>query len=200
MSIITENIPKQGFEIVGEQLGAIIALELNNQVLLKGLNDRLETFYERTSSYDKAEGVMINVMFDGTNFDNSNQASVHAPSIFHVDVYASSPTIRNQRGDGIAAAKIKQYMGMLRYIIGSTKYNTLALPQGTIGGTYVESIQMYDVDNAQDAKNVRMARMSVRIRIYECQPLWEAITLVGNDSQVKLDETEKGFKYIFNNL
>jgi hypothetical protein len=195
MILITESIPRQGFEIVSEQVGAILAVELANQRTLQNLLNNHEVYHERTSPYDKSEDVMINVMFDNVNFEGRTQASAHGPEIINVDVFANSPSRQGERGDGLAALLIKKYAGMCRYILDSTKYNTLLLPQGTVSGVNVESVQMYDIENPQDAKNVRMARLAYRVRINECQQLWGATTLTGNDTGVKLAATDLGYKY-----
>nr|WP_299067171.1 hypothetical protein [uncultured Allomuricauda sp.] len=199
MPVITEEIPKQGFEIVGEQVGAIVAMEIENQRTLKNLSESLGMFYERDSPYDKSEKVMINTRYDGTNFDNRTQSNANAPSTFHIDVYAHSPSKDNQRGDGISVALVKQYLGMIRYIFSSTKYKSLLLPAPTIGRVYIEQIQMYDLEANQDAKNIRMGRLVLMVQLYETQELWEATTLTGNDTGVRLAEADSGYKYELTN-
>lgn len=199
MAIITEEIPKQGFEIVGEQLGAIITMEIANQRFIKNLTESLGMFYERDSPYDKSEGVMINTRYDGTNFDNRTQGNTNAPSIFHIDVYANSPSKQGQRGDGLAVALVKQYLGMIRYILSSTKYKSLLLPAPTIGRVYVDQIQMYDLEANQDAKNIRMGRLVLMVQLYETQELWGASILTGNDTGVRLAEADSGYKYELTN-
>ncbi|WP_147296690.1 hypothetical protein [Flagellimonas nanhaiensis] len=199
MPIITEEIPKQGFEIVGEQIGAILTMELAYQRTLKSLSDNFESFYERKTPYDKSEGVMVSVLYDNTNYDNRTQSNSNGPSTFHIDVYGSSPSKPNERGDGLAAALVKQYLGMIRYILSSTKYKSLLLPPNTIGGTYVDSIQMYDTENNQDAKNIRMGRIAFVVKLYETQALWEATVLTGNVTGVKLEDADSGYKYELTN-
>jgi hypothetical protein len=45
----------------------------------------------------------------------------------------------------------------------------------------------------------RFARISFAVRVQENYNLWSGINLVGNDSVVKMDQTNKGYQYIFNN-
>ena len=197
--LITEPIPKQGFEIVGEQLGAILKIELEGQRTLKNMQDVFDVYSERTSPYDKGEGTMVNVLLDGGEFDVHNPSGQQGKTRFNVDVYAAGRSNPDKRGDAVSIKLVQSYIGMIRYILSSTKYKTLGLPPGTIGGTYVTGHQVYDIDNNQDASYVRMMRLTYEVRIYETQQLWAAVPLLINNTQVKLDDTEKGHLYIIEN-
>jgi len=195
-AIITEIIPKQGFEIVGEQIGAVLALEVANQVALQALANQVGVFHERVTPFDKSEEVMINVQLDSGNYDNHTESNVQEGTIFNIDIYASAASSSGKPGDLESSKLLQKFLGMCRYILQSTKYRTLALPAGTIGGTYVDSFQIYDQPGPNEGKSSRMARLVFRVRIYENQQLWGSTALSGGDTSVKLDLTDKGYKYI----
>ena len=193
--LITEAIPKQNFEACGEQIGAVLTLELDNQKVIQGLTDTIKVYHERGVPYDKAEGVMINVQLDNIKLDNHTEANVHAGTNYVIDVYGGGVSDSGSSGDQNASRKVQKYIGMILYILESTRYNTLGLPAGYIGGTYVDNVQMYEVEGNQDARNVKMGRIVFRVRLFEKQDLWAATLLAGGDTGVKLDLTDKGYKY-----
>lgn len=195
-AIITEIIAKQGFEIVGEQIGAILALEVANQVTLQALTNQVGVFHERITPYDKSEEVMINVQLDSGNYDNHTESNVQEGTLYNVDVFASAPSSTGKAGGLESSKLLLKFLGICRYILQSTKYRTLALPAGTIGGTYVDNFQIYDQLGPNEAKSSRMARLVFRVRIYESQQLWGSTALSGGDTSVKLDLTDQGYKYI----
>ena len=68
MAIITETIPRQGFEIVQNRIGEILLLELTNQKALQGFTSDFGVFLERQEPFDKEEDVMITVMLSGADY------------------------------------------------------------------------------------------------------------------------------------
>ncbi|PXX26277.1 hypothetical protein C7967_11539 [Thalassospira sp. 11-3] len=198
-AIITEIIPQQGFELVGERIGAVLALELANQKALQSLPDGLEVFRERITPYDKSEDVMVNVLLNNITFSNFTESNAEGGTVYYVDIYTTGIASPGKTGGQTAAALLQRYLGMARYILQSTKYKTLDFAPGTIAGTYVENIQIYDIEDNQDAANVKMGRLTFRVRIYEGQNLWEGVDMGPLATMVKLQETEKGYKYELNN-
>ena len=194
MPLITEIIPKQGFEVVGELIGGILTSELDNQKTLQLLTDSIEVRYESTIPYDFSNDILVNVLWDGAKYDNHTPTDMHGENLFFIDVYANAKTTSDKKGDEHAQEKIKKYMGMARYILSSTKYKLLGSSE-CVAGTYVQNMQVFDVENFQDARNVRMARMTFMVRIYEGQQLWQGLTLEGLDTNVKLQNTDDGYKY-----
>ncbi|WP_036384052.1 hypothetical protein [Muricauda sp. MAR_2010_75] len=199
MAIITETIPKQAFEVVGEQIGAILTIELVNQKTLHGLTENMDVYHERTTPYDKSEGVMVNVLLDNATYEGFNPSSSNGPVRFNVDVYGTAKSNQDDKGDKLSQKLVQKIIGWIRYILSHTKHKTLLLPSTTIGGTYVTGFQVYDLENVQDAAYVRMMRLNFEVKVVENQDLWESTQLLGNDTQVKLEETDKGFKYILEN-
>ncbi len=195
--MIDEIIPKQGFEQVGEVIGAVLSLELAVQKTRRSLPEDINCYHERITPYDKGEGLMVNVMFDSAKYDSFTESNAQGPSIFNIDVYATGRSSQYERGGTDASKRVQMYLGMCRYILQSTKYKTLGLEPGFIGGTYVDSMQMYDVQNVQDAASVKMGRLSFSVRIQESQSLWDGVDLINNITQVKLHETDLGYKYLF---
>jgi len=198
-ALITEKIQKQGFELVLEQLGAILFLEISNQIKLNCIDTDFEIFVERQEPYDNSEGVMVNVSLGNINYSNHNESSSEGNEVFNVDIYSNGSASIKESGNDNVRRKIHLFAGWIRYILSSTKYKTLAFAPGTIGGTYLDSIQFEDNYGSQDASFNRFARLQFSARVFECQDMDTGINLEGNDSVIKLCQTDKGYKFIFNN-
>jgi hypothetical protein len=205
MAIITESIPRQGFEIVQNRIGEILLTELTNQKVLQGFTSDFGVFLERQEPFDKSEDVMITVMLAGADYKGYTTKDSQGDTTYIIDVFASGAASSTLQPSLEARDKIFLYVGMIRYILSSGKYLTLGLPPGLIGGKYLESFK-FDIDFSNfgnhsnyDARFIRFARMVFSVRIQENQDLWTGIPLLGNDTLVTLDATNKGFQLVFNN-
>ena len=205
MAIITETIPRQGFEIVQNRIGEILLLELTNQKVLQGFTSDFGVFLERQEPFDKEEDVMITVMLAGADYKGFTQRDSQGDTTYVIDVFASGYGTPTMQPSLVARDKAFLYMGMVRYILASGKYQTLGLPPGVIGGKYVESFK-FDIDFSNfgnhsnyDARYIRYGRLIFSVRIQENQDLWTGIPLLGNNTLVTLDSTNKGFQLVFNN-
>ena len=74
----------------------------------------------------------------------------------------------------------------------------MGLERGLIGGTMVESIQSSNQFNEQDSNSIKFVRITFSARIRESQEMWVGIDLLGNDSNIKLNLTNKGYQLTFN--
>ena len=195
MPLITENIPAQGFEVVRDAIGAILKDEIENQKSLKGICQNTEVFVGRSTPFQHAEVVMINVLFDGFNTSNFHEQGVHETAIYYVDLYVSAKETVQKDGGYNATALRDFYMGMIRYILQDHHYCRLGLLNNGIMGTYVDSLENFEPVNAQDSAFVKMGRLTFRVRINETQSLWEGVLVQDSFTDVKLDLTDKGYKF-----
>lgn len=194
MILIDEVIPKQNFEIVKETIGAVIKTELDSQKILKDLEDNINVFIERASNFAQSEKLMINVLLDSGNFSFSTQSSKEGSTVFFIDIYTSSKEKLDSSGGENSAKKRDLYLGMIMYILQHTKYRTLNLPLGSISGTSVDSYENF-LPTISDAAFVKMARITFSVRINENRKLWEGIDINSIFTDIKLNETEQGYKF-----
>lgn len=205
MALITEIIPAQGFEIVQKRIGEILLTELTNQKNIQGITSDFEVFLEREEPYDKSEDVMITVMLHGSDYSGFTPKDSQGLTSYIIDVFAGGAGTPTEQPSIYSRRKIFQYVGMIRYILSSAKYQNLGLPAGLIGGKYLESIK-FDIDFSNfgnhsnyDGSFIRFARILFTVRIQENQAMWAGIPLLGNDTLVTLDDTNKGFQLKINN-
>jgi hypothetical protein len=196
MSLIAEIIPAQGFEIVRDAIGVILTTELTRQKQLQGFTEDINVFSERITPMDDAEELYINVLLDGATYGSFTEKDTQGRTTYFIDVHTTGKAIRAKAGTSTSVARLHKFVGMCRYILSHTAYKTLNLPLGLIGGTYIESFGVSDPSRKDDSQYSRFARLAFAVRIQENQALWQGINIVGNDAQVKLDLTDKGFQYI----
>lgn len=198
-SIIENIIPRQGFEIVLEKIAVILFEELTRQKSLQTLGDDFGVYIERQTAYDKSEGIVISVGMDGADYVGKNQFDVQGNTTYFIDLYTTGDETLVTTGDDNSRFLTLKWLGMMRSILSSTKYKTLGFQPGLIGGTMVEKIQNQLSYGNGDANFIKFARITFSVRIQENQEMWTSIELQGNDTTIKINETEKGFKLTFNN-
>lgn len=197
---ITSIIPKQNFELVREQVGAILFIELENQKSLQGFSYPINVYSEYSGGMGIEDEVNINVSLSSSNFGGKTQKDSQGNTVFNIDIFSNAKETQNKTGSELSAIKIQKFLGMIRFILSHTDYKTLGFELGFLGGTYFESYEFTDQNYfVQDAANVKMCRITFAVRIQENQTMSPTNVLEGNETNVKLDLTEKGYKYKFIN-
>jgi len=196
---ITEIIQEQGFELITKQLGAIMLLELTNQLELQKCHIDLGVFLERIEPIDKSEDVVVNVSLNSINYDEHNEFEVHGAHTFNLDVYSFGEETIGKTASTDVRIKIQKIVGLVRYILSSTKLKTLGFEPGLISGTYVQSVNFDDTYGKEDGSMARMARVVFLVRAFESQdPDEYNNNFTGNDTVIKIESTDKGYKLTFN--
>lgn len=195
-AIVTEKITQQGFEKVLYKIAEILFLELDNQKTSHSNMDDFSVYIERMTPYDKSENIMINITSSNINFGNFTESDTQGKTDFSIEIYSPLEHSFICATDLTKTFTLHKVAGLIRYILQSSKYKTLNLPLGLIGGTYVESIQFFDDYNNKEGANIRMATLGFSVRVMENQELWDGVVLLGNDTSIKLEETNKGYKLI----
>ncbi|APZ82880.1 hypothetical protein [Flavobacterium phage FL-1] len=209
MAILTEIIPPQGFDLVGNRIAEIITEEISNQVIIQNFSENVEVFLERIEPMDKSEDVMISVALRQGDFEGQTLRDVQGNYTYFIDLFTSGWA--EETGQIITAPsivskdKLYRYMGLIRYILSSGKLNTLGFPPGLIGGKYIKRV-MIDTDYSNfgnhsnyDGSYIRFARFIFDVRVQETQLLWDSIPLLGNNTNFTYEDTPKGTQLIFNN-
>lgn len=199
MALINEIIPLQGFDVVEKRIGAILLSEISNQISLQSLDDEIGVYLERTIEYDKSEGVVFNVSANTGSYAGQNQSGSQGTISYTIDIYNHGTESSVKSGDADSLDRQNRYLGICRYIFNSTKYKTLDFPYGFVTGVYVESFQKDSSMNKDQSDYIRMVQLVLSVRVTEDQEMWESQPLSGNDTTIFLEDTDKGYKLIFNN-
>lgn len=191
---ILELITKQdNFEIIRDQIAAILTVELANQKTLSGGVPQPLVFVERSNPWGQfieAAEVMqpiINVWFDSETFDESSSNVVErqtAAGIFNVDCYGAAvslddgnPAGGHQPADLAAALEAQRTARLARNILMAGPYTYLGL-RGLVGKRFPQSLSMFQpqIDN-RAVQRVVGARLALQVRFNEFSPQYVGVEL-----------------------
>lgn len=197
--IIDFKIPVSNFEIVRDAICYILTEELANQKLLGNIDFDYDLYRERTTPLDNDELAAINVSYNSSDFGNKNQVDMEGKTTYFIDVYTTGQAEEGgNTGSEDSALRMQKLAAMIRYILSCTDYKTLDLEAGFIGGSMIESITTMDSILNQDSSFFKFCRISFMVRILETQMMSQPVLLSEAYTNVKIEETDKGYIFIKN--
>lgn len=195
-AVINHKIEKSNAELIGDKIGCILFVELENQACnYEPIADVEAVTREKTNPEDVVKLSSVNVSLDNSNFDNKNYAgAVDGHPIFNVDVYVKHKSTRDGDGDQEAQYRLQRLLYICRAILEDLQYKTLGFTVPFIKTTMVLSIGIRE-PNPEDVSNCAMGRLVFQVIAVETTELKSAITIESMITGVKLGLTEKGYQY-----
>lgn len=209
--MITELIDKQdSFEIIRDQIAAILVTEVANQMQLatdagKDPNDwKLRVYKERSNPWEQLlneqvdKSPIVNVWFDNTNFDPGAGSTVErqkTEGIFNIDCYGfglseDEPGGGHKPGDREAALEVHKAIRLTRNILMAAQYTYLGL-RGLVWQRWPQSITVFQPQlDGRQMQQIVGARVAFRVVFNEFSPQVPAETL--ELLSVKVDELDTG--------
>lgn len=197
--MIDHVIPQHRFEIVLNNIGAILLSELNNQKLLNNFNELFEVFKERQTPIDKGEEIVINLTINNIDYNNHNAFNSDGTHTIHIEVYVNGYETSALSGSEVSNTKLNKTVGLIKYILSHDEYFNLGFSVPVIASKTINSVSFDKSITNQDASFSRMAVIEMSARFSENYQDNTLVPLLGNDTGVKINLTEKGFKFEFNN-
>jgi hypothetical protein len=195
MAEITQLIDKQDtFEIVRDQIAAILATESAQQVVLATTAGKpdpslwaLKVYTERATPWDDytSGDIIVNVWFDTTAVDESASNTVRDQTMrgtFNIDVIgfgvsSDNGTGGHTPGDERAAMNAQRGLRLVRNIIMASNYTYLKL-RGTVGQRMPQNISTFQPQlNGKPTVHAVGARLALGVRYEEHSPQYEPATL-----------------------
>jgi hypothetical protein len=195
MALINTIIGPSGVELIKHRIAAILKTELENQKVLQEDTFPINVFVDRMVPIDKSEIVVINVRFESINPESINQHGSQEDATFTIDTWAVSKQTSTKRGDLLSTNFRDKITFQIKAILQSNFYVTLGFVPGLIMSSNVQNIEPYEPNNNQDASFVSMARLNHNVRFYQDYKVWEGVEITNNLTNVKLSNTELGYKY-----
>lgn len=207
--MITTLIDKQdNFEIIRDQIAAILALEVAAQMALataaaKDPEDwNLKVYAERSNSWESwlnqstTRTPKVNVWFDGSTFDDSGSNTMErqkTEATFNIDCYGFGLSSDNlagghNPGDRDAAYEVQRAIRLVRNILMAAEYTYLGL-RGTVWSRRFQSVTAFQPPLGENSvQQITGARLAFRVIFNEFSPQVEAQTLELVSTQVKRAE------------
>jgi hypothetical protein len=220
---IEQLIDKQDtFEIVRDEIAAIIELEKENQKSLAIEADKnpalwdFDVYVERSNPWELIENPLngeilsetplINIYFDQMSFDDSASNFIEqqkADAVFTIDCLSAKNHLRDKtdtitRGDKLASFDAQRIVRLVRNIIMAAEYSYLGL-QGIVSWRGFQSVTMFQPNiNDHPAQNVIGCRMNLAVNFIETSPQIQPVTIELISLQCERDSDGKiYFNYTF---
>lgn len=193
---ITTAIADQASEVIRDQIGAILFVEVANQAILQPTADiKATVFVERFAKIDRSEGAVINVTYEGYTELQKDPTMQKNRYTFNVDCYHSGITTPSERGDTKAMRNMQKLLGICRAILNDSQYKTLAFDPPFIGWRSCNAAKIQTPQEAPGALSMVMGRCVIQVDATQSEGTVGGVKVNSWITQVKLEETEKG--YIF---
>ena len=206
MALIKTLIPPQNFELIRDQIGAILKLEIENQGQLnpdKKLSDivcNTKIFQDRSVPIGKEELFIVDVVYFSTQFENQSATHQDGENIFYLDVYARGFETDEHPGDTEAAIGCQRLCGIIRAILQDPQYILLGFDPRFIKRTRVTNILRNQYDPVEGSSNTILYRVVFQVDAGESTPgivpTFKPTTL---QTIVTINETPQGHEYLVNN-
>lgn len=206
---IAELIDKQDtVEIVRDQIGAILTLEVASQMALATLaakdpdDWKLRVFLERSNPWEQFlndqddDSPLVNVWWDNSNFDPKVSTVVErqkSDTVYNIDCYgfgksADVPGGGHIPGDRDAAFEAARAVRLVRNILMAATYTYLEL-RGTVFRRWTQSITSFQPQqDANQMQQVVGVRIAFRVEFNEFSPQVPLETLELLSADVKRTE------------
>lgn len=197
MTISTLIDKQDTFEIVRDQIAAILTTEIASQMQLaadagKNPNDwKLRIFTERSNPWEEFlnEPVdispLVNVWFDNSGFDPSKSNVVErqaSETVYNIDCYGygrsrDDGATGHIPGDREASFEVQRALRLVRNILMSAEYTYLGL-RGTVWHRMPQSITAFQPQlDARQMQQIVGARLAFRVVFNEFSPQVESVDL-----------------------
>lgn len=198
-AIITDIIPQQNFELIRTRIGSILAEEIANQATLLG-EEKLDAtvWEERFTPFGNDEMPVVNVRFQDAILNEYAPIRDRFEYRYFLDVQTTAKANTGRYGDINSQATLQRLCGIIRGILRNTQYRTLLFPKGFIATSSIRSIEIAD-PYSQDGNFMSMARITFVVMATEDNGTSAPTEAEGYDTVMKLEETEKGYKFTLNN-
>lgn len=205
MTISTLIDKQDSFEIVRDQIAAILAIEVASQMViasseLKNPDDwKLRIFSERSNPWEQFlndqidKSPLVNVWFDSSNFDMSSSNIVErqkSEGTFNIDCYGfglskDDGAAGHIPGDKEAALEAHRAIRLVRNILMAAIYTYLDL-RGLVWQRWIQSITVFQPQqDGLQIQNIVGARMAFRVAFNEFSPQVEGEILELLSAKVK---------------
>jgi hypothetical protein len=190
-------IPVQTFEMVRDQVAAILAVELANQLQYDStLPIPSKVYIERFIPFDaNTEMPAVNVNFWKVEFKNKTVVKSEGDMYLNIDIYNASNTIGGVRGDQLASVALQRLAGICRGIVQNPEYYTLNLP-GLVGRTGIEGIYVTNKSVIPDALNETVCRIVMKVLVYQSEAIYaKGVPLNEITMTAKINQGTNGIFY-----
>lgn len=196
MSKINTIIQPQRFELIRDQIAAIIADEMQNQATLASdATLAPDVWIERFIPFDKSELPAIDIFFQNANYNENTPVTAKGENNYQIEVITAAKSTIDDDGDTLASRYCERLIGIIRTILSHPEYYKLDFAENFIYNTRISSIRMSEPRREQDGTHTTTGLLTFTVIAEEYNK--ETSPSTGDritTNKALLNETEKGFK------
>ena len=195
--MLQAKIPTQRFELIRDAIGRVLTAEFANQLALGGVVENLSIFSERSQPLDSAELPAINIILSNVDFpEELNAYNSLGDDSFLIEIYTNAETTEEQGGDVASGILLAKIAGMVRAILMDNQYLRLDFTDKFIQTRKVKSFTRTQPRIALDVNNTISGIVQVHYYSEETTEVQTGVVEQLLSTVVKLENTEKGYKFI----
>jgi hypothetical protein len=198
--LINYKIEQQNYEVIRNQIAAILTLELDRQVAVfyNTECEGISVYIERGAPVDKTETVFVNVSLPRGDFNNKHAGYTDGVYSFYVDVYTNAKATGDNSADTISSFRNQRVIGILRAILEDPQYKTFGFTPGNCANLGCSQMEYGEIKKGEmDATATIVGRLIVSAKAGEASQLLTGEPLLFSITQLKLGISNKGYKYTF---
>ncbi len=195
------DIPEQNFELIRDAVASILTVELANQ-FARTANPLFEAgvWLERFIPFDKEELPAIKVFYVSSSYKNNTFGNSKGECKIHIEVTTNAKDSASESGDKTASKNCQFLMGKIRYILSNPLYLRLGFSvPGFIEGREITDMNVSLPNNSQDGLHTIVGNLILNVRYEENNGDLTSTPGLIYSSQIKIDESDKGYKLEIDN-
>jgi hypothetical protein len=190
-------IGQSNFELIRDQIGAVLALEIANQkVLSPALIAPDKIWIERFVPFDASEYPAIKILYQHGSIDEGSREilQAHYTHTYFIDVMFSAKSTADAQGDQLSSVQMQKMLGIIRAILSSPAYSTIGFSRPFNKRAWVNSIEVFEPMEMQDETNQINGRVEYCIEVPEYGVVTDTgVPLNEITTTVRLNESDKGY-------
>ena len=199
MALIDKVIPVDNFQLIRAKVAEIILRELPNQATLaaKSYINYTKVWVGRSTPFNLSEVPALNLMYETQQYNNKHNLQRFPTVVLSLDIYQSAKHgAGNVYADELLDERLWNVARVIQGILDHPVYRALELAPA-IRHHEVTSITP-GVSDIDDSSRVAMLRMTITVETNSVLLEVDPATLAGTDTEVKLNESDKGYFYTSN--
>jgi hypothetical protein len=197
MSVISNEIGRQSFELIRDQIGAILYDELDGQYL-QSYDPLMQArvYLERFVPFNQSELPCINITLGNVNFESKTPIESDGVNMFFIDVYTKATAAPGDQPDtgAYAQKQMHKLVGVCRAILEDARYSTLGFEAPFIGHRRISGIKFADPET-KDTVSVAKGRITMIVKANEENGSTTPRLLAEFQTVVKINESDSGYMY-----
>ena len=200
---IASAIPQQNFELIRDQIGAVLLVEFTNQAANYGLAANatpkdiwIEGFMQVD---DDILPTFVIRCVKAIEIQKDSSGTAVYDYCYYIDGFSGAPSTDTERGDQVAAYALQRMFGVARAILEDPRYDILGFASNVmnIWNTHIEDWYIQLPKNNDDLEDAICGRIEFHVTVAEVPSSYSATNPVQwVDTTVQLINSGRGYHWV----